>query len=657
VVVWRLADRSVLWRETDLAQVMKVAFSDDGQWLAACTWGPPANIHLWSTPERRRVAVWPADDGLGMALAFAPGGRELVSAGSAQVISRWGAGTTNLLGQLKGHLHEVWCLRFARDGRLVSGSKDGRLRVWKAAGLPPNRRSFTVPTGRLAVPLASGARKLTTFKPQEWVFEDWDLATGQLLAKRPIERGEDLLGGGKVSTNAGTYFNCGLLDLSLKGKVIWLCVGVPGWELFATTADGWLHGWSAETGRLLFSRQVLAGPFLCIGLSPDRQRFPTVELSGTLKVWNIQGTEPEAVFDYAAAGRPYAYARSSDGALIAFHTKANEAVVWDTHTRTRRAVVPCALWGEGYFAFAISPDKRLMAVANNNQPAQIWDIAAGRPLTGLLYGHVAGIDRVSFSPDNRLLVTYCADRTAKVWSVETGQEVLSGIRLNDLLYANPIWQLFVDKDTMIENAGTNSIRLVPLPTLAEIDSQDPERQKIALARQRRAGSIQEWLVLAPFPFPRGQSGGIALDQQQLPNEHQLRPRAGEVVRTGSRRLAWRTVRATSGILDLDGPQNEYAAGYAVCYLRSPRERNGLVMHVASDDQAKVYLNGKLLLRSAEPRTFDFDQNTIPNVSLQPGVNVLVLKLVNEAGDWRGAIRITDAQGRPVKDVQISLKPE
>lgn len=146
-------------------------------------------------------------------------------------------------------------------------------------------------------------------------------------------------------------------------------------------------------------------------------------------------------------------------------------------------------------------------------------------------------------------------------------------------------------------------------------------------------------------------------QQQVPSEHQLRPRAGEVVRAGAQRLVWRTSRSTSGILELDGRRNEYCAGYAVCYLRSERARDGLIMHLGSDDQAKVYLNGQLLLRCGEARSFAFDQNTIRDFSLQAGVNVLVLKLVNETGDWRGSIWITDEQGRPVEGVRVSLKPD
>lgn len=81
------------------------------------------------------------------------------------------------------------------------------------------------------------------------------------------------------------------------------------------------------------------------------------------------------------------------------------------------------------------------------------------------------------------------------------------------------------------------------------------------------------------------------------------------------------------------------------------------MHLGSDDQAKFYLNGELLFRFDEERSFDFDQNVIDHVQLQAGVNGLVFKLVNGVLDWRGAIRFTDEAGRRVEGVTFTLNTE
>jgi len=97
--------------------------------------------------------------------------------------------------------------------------------------------------------------------------------------------------------------------------------------------------------------------------------------------------------------------------------------------------------------------------------------------------------------------------------------------------------------------------------------------------------------------------------------------------------------------------------YAVCYLQSEAEQRGLQMLVGSDDEAKVYLNGKQVHRSALVRPWDADQDTVPDLTLNAGLNVLVFKVVNETRDWKGSIRFTDAQGNPVKGIRVTLDPD
>src|SRR5262249_33489199 len=102
---------------------------------------------------------------------------------------------------------------------------------------------------------------------------------------------------------------------------------------------------------------------------------------------------------------------------------------------------------------------------------------------------------------------------------------------------------------------------------------------------------------------------------------------------------------------------EHVAAYAVCYLRSESEQHGLQMLVASDDEAKVYLNGKQVYKYPIGRLFVAPEDTVPDLTLNPGLNVLVFKVVNDGGDWKGSIRLLDALGNPVKGIQVTLHPD
>jgi hypothetical protein len=44
------------------------------------------------------------------------------------------------------------------------------------------------------------------------------------------------------------------------------------------------------------------------------------------------------------------------------------------------------------------------------------------------------------------------------------------------------------------------------------------------------------------------------------------------------------------------------------------------------------------------------------VGLNAGLNVLEFKVVNEAQGWQGSVRFSDAAGRPVKGLRVTLDP-
>ena len=91
-------------------------------------------------------------------------------------------------------------------------------------------------------------------------------------------------------------------------------------------------------------------------------------------------------------------------------------------------------------------------------------------------------------------------------------------------------------------------------------------------------------------------------------------------------------------------------------VRSETEQHGLRMLVGCDDEAKVYLNEKQIHKFAFWGGLDADQDTVPDIVLREGLNVLVFKVVNEAGNWKGSIRFTDALGNPVDGITVMLTP-
>ncbi len=173
------------------------------------------------------------------------------------------------------------------------------------------------------------------------------------------------------------------------------------------------------------------------------------------------------------------------------------------------------------------------------------------------------------------------------------------------------------------------------------------------------GFIRNWLVLAPLPFGQAENGSDALGKQQLPDEAKLQPKEGDKVKSGDKEIAWKLYKSDSHLLDFNaflGQQTEDSVAYAVCYLVANQDITDLTMKTGSDDQAKVYLNGKEVFKNEEARPTEKDQYSTPNLALKKGVNVIVFKVVNEKMDWSGCLRFTDKDGQPVTDFKVSLKP-
>src|SRR5262249_44192041 len=103
-------------------------------------------------------------------------------------------------------------------------------------------------------------------------------------------------------------------------------------------------------------------------------------------------------------------------------------------------------------------------------------------------------------------------------------------------------------------------------------------------------------------------------------------------------------------------RGEYCAAYAVCYIQSEVHQTNLCIKVGSDDQSKVYLNGKEIYRCERDRSYVPDQDTITSVELKPGLNVLVFKVVNELDQWLASFRSPAPSALPLSGSHLPATP-
>jgi len=173
------------------------------------------------------------------------------------------------------------------------------------------------------------------------------------------------------------------------------------------------------------------------------------------------------------------------------------------------------------------------------------------------------------------------------------------------------------------------------------------------------GFLRSWLFLGPIA--NGPTNGVAaLNRDFLGGEAKVRPAAGEKAKTPSGEIAWKAVDAQDGMVNFCGILGracDNSTGYVACYLVTEAEFKNLKLKLGSDDQAKVWINGKEVHRCDADRGVVPDQDTAENITLVKGVNTIVFKVVNGGGDWGGCIRLVKADGSPFMDARATLKPD
>jgi len=172
------------------------------------------------------------------------------------------------------------------------------------------------------------------------------------------------------------------------------------------------------------------------------------------------------------------------------------------------------------------------------------------------------------------------------------------------------------------------------------------------------GFIRDWLMLAPFSIPES-TGSDEIDKKQVENEPALKPKAGDKVKIAGREEAWKAIKAKDYNVDLNatiGTANEDVVGYLVTYVVADKDMPDLTLLIGSNDEAKVYLNGKEVIKFDQTRTVEKDSDKAEKLTLKKGVNTIVFKIINEKNDWGGCLRFKDKDGKPVTDLKVQLTP-
>jgi eukaryotic-like serine/threonine-protein kinase len=641
VKVWDAATGAPLFTLNASSVFTSVAFSPDGQRIV--TGGGDFTAKVWDADSGTKLLTL-KDSGATWSVAFSPDGRRIVTGSHDQTAKVWDAASGMLLLTLKGHCGAVTSVAFSPDGkRIVTGSDDGTAKVWAA-----DRSQELLTLKAHSDPIWSAAFSPDGKQIVTGSFDQtarvWDAASGKaLMTVKDTARimsaafspdGQRIATSGFGSSTATVWDAAtGAQLFTLKGHSDWIravAFSPDGQRIVTASSDRTAKVWDAASGTNLLTLKGHSAWVRGVAFSPDSRRIVTTCFDGTAKVWDAATGKILHTWKWHASPIE-SVAFSRDGRRIVSASDDRTAKVWDAAS----GKLLLTLTGHGGIVTSadFSPDGQRIVTGSFDSTAKVWDAAGGNELL-TLYGSSVAIDAVAFSPDGQRIVTGGYDGTVEVWEAATGQQVAG-------------WQREEEGD--IER----------LPVLGVGAGYDLVTEHERALAAQAPGAVKQWLVLAPIAFEgRTEMAALkALDQEQLAQEAHLRVRAGDRSTVGTRELVWSAAQSEDSLIDFNdllGKVTEWSVAYAICYIQSETNQNGLLMKVGSDDQAKIYLNGREIYRHDSPRECVPDQDVVEGVELKAGLNVLVFKVVNQEHGWQGSVRFTDPAGQPVKGIRVTL---
>jgi hypothetical protein len=182
------------------------------------------------------------------------------------------------------------------------------------------------------------------------------------------------------------------------------------------------------------------------------------------------------------------------------------------------------------------------------------------------------------------------------------------------------------------------------------------------------GFIQRWLLLEPIVKPNRTNAVFVgtyirktFATEYFANQFTVVPSDDDKVTVGGQELTWHALDSSSFNVKLF----RFAYGlnkptygvifWAVTVVDSPREMKNVRLAVGSNSASMWWLNGEDAVDLFDDRRMVMDDVVSKRLTLNKGKNVIRGAVINGPGMSDFCVRFIDEDGKPIRDLTVSLK--
>lgn len=183
----------------------------------------------------------------------------------------------------------------------------------------------------------------------------------------------------------------------------------------------------------------------------------------------------------------------------------------------------------------------------------------------------------------------------------------------------------------------------------------------------RDGFIRRWMLLEPINKPNRTNTVFtstyvraAFQEDYFPNQFTVLPKDGDVVKVKEQELRWHALDSSQFNVKLF----RFAYGlnkpvygvlfWAVTVVNSPREVKNVRLAAGSNASSMWWVNGEEAVSLFDDRRMVQDDAVSRRLTLKQGKNIIRGAVINGPGMSDFCVRFVDENGRPIKDLTVTL---